>query len=191
MAAMQGGDDADGTLFAVHPMAWFVVPASISIAAMVALYFVRRRRNRRRAMRAQWGANASNAPAGAAQYYPNPNSRPWPQPAATTAPAAPKWSDRARNFAGLRRNDQGLNDHGEAPPAYTPSQKTNRASMSTSSSSVPQTRYYGMPMSQPPPMTNISIPMPGGPPTSQPMTGAGHYGAPNVGPAHPQSAVIR
>ncbi|KAJ1326364.1 T-cell surface glycoprotein CD2 [Microdochium nivale] len=184
MSGMVQGDDPEGTLFAVHPMAWIIVPASIFIVAMVILTLARRRRHRRRALRAQWGA--SNAPAETAQYYPRPNTRPSPT-------SAPSWSDRARSLAGLRRSDQGLDEHGEAPPpAYTPSQKTARASMSTLSSNVPQPRYYGMPINRPPPMASMSFPMPGGPPTFHPMAGAARYGAPdNGGPAHPQSAVIR
>ncbi|KAH7021596.1 uncharacterized protein B0I36DRAFT_367973 [Microdochium trichocladiopsis] len=198
MAALEGGDDARGTLFDVHPMAWFIVPAAIFLASMVVLMLVRYRRRRRAAMKAQWGT--TNIATNTSQRYPPTSTRPWPYTSTT-----PSWSQRARNLAGFKRGDNGLNEFGEAPPAYTgptSNYKTARASMSTSSSSVPQMRFYGMPATNPAPMGSVSIPMPGGPPTYHAMSGAGGYRIPtsptsatrppvNAGLSQPQAAVIR
>lgn len=198
MATIDGGDDAKGTLFDLHPMAWFIIPASIFVASMVILVLLRHRRRRRAIRKAQWAA--SGLPTHRAQPYGGLGSRPQPQTTTTS------WSQRARGFAGFKRTDgNGLNEYGEAPPAYTEpgsQPKPGRGSMSTSTSSVPQMRYYGGLSTNPAPMTSMSFPMPGGPPTFHPMTGAGGYQTPSsptsqrhsstvAGLSQPQAAVVR
>ncbi|KAI0164234.1 hypothetical protein GGR52DRAFT_111452 [Hypoxylon sp. FL1284] len=103
-------DSSSGSIFSTYPFSWIIVPLVIFVGAGTLLVCYRYRR--RRKLRMQYGTNALNRDLEA--MGPRSRSRP---------PNERRAGGRRGLIMMFGSREEGLNELGEAPPAYTAPQK--------------------------------------------------------------------
>ncbi|OTA70304.1 hypothetical protein K449DRAFT_393309 [Hypoxylon sp. EC38] len=107
---MDPDDNDSGNIFATYPFSWVLVPLIIFVGAGTLLMCYRYRR--RKKLRMLYGTNALERDLEAMGHRPRPR-----------APNERRARERRGLGFGLGSREEGLNELGEAPPAYTAPQK--------------------------------------------------------------------
>ncbi|KAI0833201.1 hypothetical protein F5Y06DRAFT_184163 [Hypoxylon sp. FL0890] len=108
---MDPDDNDSGNIFATYPFSWVLVPLIIFVGAGTLLMCYRYRR--RKKLRMLYGTNALERDLEAMGHRPRPR-----------APNERRARGEGRGLGfGLGSREEGLNELGEAPPAYTAPQK--------------------------------------------------------------------
>ncbi|KAI5860141.1 hypothetical protein GGS23DRAFT_582732 [Durotheca rogersii] len=105
-------DSDSGSIFTDYPFSWILVP--LVIFAVVGMLLVCYRYRRQQKLRMRYGTNALERDLEAMAHHPRP--RPG-------RPAVERYHAPGRWGFGFGTRDEGLNELGEAPPAYTAPQK--------------------------------------------------------------------
>ncbi|KAI1763950.1 hypothetical protein GGR53DRAFT_466813 [Hypoxylon sp. FL1150] len=103
-------DDGSGSIFSTYPFSWIIVPLVIFVGFGTLLVCYRYRR--RRKMRMQYGTNALNQDLEAMGHQSRPR-----------LPNERRAGGRRGLIMMFGSREEGLNELGEAPPAYTASRK--------------------------------------------------------------------